>query len=227
MSSKTEIVTAEESLALDLSALADSINESIDLVTRFEESFNTETLEPRLLIGLEIARAQEKFTLTNSESGLIGGSVSRVTRLDDPKVFAGFSGWLKKSIPRLKRPRAYKYAEAFRSLGLPVETTSPREIREAVKTLRHEAGKANKPMPTLASIIKAGHKEEEEPITIEAPKDTKAIRIGDARESLHTWKLAWTAFVKRGCLDDLPKGDLEELKDFILTVNDQLKARMK
>jgi hypothetical protein len=227
-----EIVTSSEVATAQLTGIAADIEKTIDLVTSHEDAFEEATLEHRLQIGLNIAKAQELFTLTHSEAGALKGtaskSLSTVDKLPENTPTSGFSGWLTKTIPRLKRGTALRYANAFRALGLPI-TAKPVDIRETLKTLRHKADTASLPRPTLAALVKASPKQpdQQEDAIILAPGDTKALRLGDAREAVQLWKDAWEKIVTTGQLDDLHKPDLEALKEFLLGCNDRLKARLK
>jgi hypothetical protein len=58
-------------------------------------------------------------------------------------------------------------------------------------------------------------------------KSEKQDRLEDAREYIFEWKEAWEKFVKRGHLDDLTPRDLEDLKEFQLSVRDRINARIK
>lgn len=69
--------------------------------------------------------------------------------------------------------------------------------------------------------------EPEKPAQPRIPKSEKQDRLEDAREYVFEWKEAWEKFVKRGFLDDLTPRDLEDLKEFHLSVGDRIKARLK
>ena len=234
-STEVEIVTAAQVDTAELSGLADAITRSREIIHKHESACHETTLEHYLDAGQMLARAQEIFTLSHSAAGALKGksseSLSTVDKLPEtpPEILAnrGFSAWLTKEIPTLKRPTAIRYATAYRSLDLPL-TAKPTEIRAALKTLRHEAGKAGAPMPTLAALVKTAPKPDKpETLTISRPNDSKQLRLEDARESLQNWKDAWEKFVKSGQLDDLTSRDVQHLKDFQLRVGDQIKARLK
>ena len=229
---EVEIVTASQVSAADLLGLANAIDQSIDLVTSHEGAFEEATLEHRLEIGLNISKAIEVFGLTRAEAGNLGGrppeTVSTVDTVSPPpSIPTGFVSWLGKYVPRLKRPTAYRYAAAYRSLGIPAAEASPARIKAKLKDLRHFAGKSNLPMPTLAALVKAAPKPPKTPLAITGPQDSKQLRLEDARESLQDWKDQWAKFVKQGQLDDLTKRDVEQLKEFQLSIGDQIKARLK
>lgn len=221
----------------DLAAAAALINRTIDSITGHEEAFEEATLEPRLLIGLEIARARELFGMTNAEAGALGGeakaSVSRRDTLEsDPEPapapadgYIGLVGWLKKEIPRLKRPTALKYATAFETLGLDTSTATPAQIRERVKKLRHDAGKKGLPMPTLGSLYRESRPKGK--MLIELPEPPPRLRLEDAREAWFFFEEKGRTLVMDGILDDLDKPGLEKLRDFNLWLRDRINARLK
>jgi hypothetical protein len=232
-SSDCEIVTAADDNSARLVDIAESIESSIDLVASHEDAFHESTLEHRLEIGLHIAQAQEIFTLSHSEISRLGGkssgTVSTVDTVTPPAVTAGFSGWLYKTIPRLKRGRALHYAAAFRALDLPT-SAKPADIRSKLKTLRHRAGKDNLPMPSLKGLAKAAPKIDapEETTELIIPVSSKELRLGDARQFLAAIQDDWLKFVKSGNLDELPKRDLEALKEWIAgEMRDRITARLK
>lgn len=232
-----EVVTAAEASRADLSAAAQRITETIDLIKAHEVGFEDATLEHRLVIGAEITRAQAVFGMTVEDRAKLGGdSKAALSRRDmaDQKPAAltcsplGFSNWLAKEIPALKRSTAIKYATAFQSLGLKAEDATPARIRAKIKDLRHFAGKSSLPMPTLASLYKASKpKPANEPLQIEAPKDSPELRLQDAREAIHLWKEEFEALVRKGQLDDLDKPALEELKEFLLGARDRVNKRLR
>ena len=120
----SEIITPAEALTADLAAIAANLNDRIDLVAKHEDAFEEATLEPRLLIGQQIANAQELFGLTKPAAMAVANdarlSMSRrdnesMSRRDttspalDPGTQSlGFQSWLKLNVPRLKRPTALK-----------------------------------------------------------------------------------------------------------------------
>lgn len=232
-----EVVTAAEVTQADLRASAERINKAIDLIKGHEDAFEESTLEHRLCIGLEIAKAQQVFGLNTHDRAKLGGdskaALSRRDKAEEkPAVLScnpiGFSNWLTKEIPDLKRPTAIKYATAFQSLGLTAEDATPARIKSKLKDLRHQAGKANLPMPTLAMLYKQGKPARtDQTLNIEAPKDSKQLRLQDARESVALWKEQFEKMVRAGVLDDLDKPGLEDLKEFIATARDRVTKRLR
>ncbi len=225
-----EVIPAGEAATIDLTAAARAINDAIDTVTSYEDSFEEGTLEHRLLIGLEITKAKEVFGMTFIERASLGGeakaAMSRRDIAHDPAAAGlGLMGWLKREIPRLKRPTAEKYATAFRSLELEAATATPAQIRERVKKLRHEAGKAKAPMPTIGILYRAG--KPTGPLQIQAPYERPTLRLEDAREHWFLWREAATKAVDRGILDDLDAAGMEEMKTFNLWLRDRINARLK
>lgn len=225
----TEIITDAESTAAELRQHAQTINSSIDLIVKHEAAFSESTLEPCLIIGREIAKAQAIFGLTKAEAGAIGGSMSRgVTCLDTEPDTLGFAAWLAREIPRLKRPTAIKYATSFKGLELPAETPDT-EIRAKVKTLRHYAGKAGEPMPSLNSLYKAGRPTKEEMhhalTNAETPADHPQQALRDAREAFHVWIERGEKLVAIGHLDALDKPGIAKVREFNLWLRDRLNAR--
>lgn len=229
----TEIITESEARAVDLQAHAETINQTLDLIVMHEDAFEESTLEPRLIIGLEIAKAQEVFGITNDNRQGIGGrpseTVARRATVSNP---LGFSGWLVKHIPRLPRSTARKYASAFRSLGLNADHATPSAIRAKIKDIRHNCGKNNLPMPTLAGLVKQAPKEAKPGIDPHAAAlatipDPIELRIGDAREFSTTWIREWDANVKRGLLEDLPNDELPALLNFLTEARDHVRTLLK
>lgn len=230
----TEIVSASEMSAADLRAIAEEIEDKIDIIAKHEQSFEEGTLEFRLDIGHHIAKAMEVFTLSNDERASLGGgakaALSTVDKAQSDPIPAGFNAWLTASIPRLKRPTAYRYAAAFRSLGLTTEDATPARIRTRIKDLRHVAGKSGLPMPTLTLLAKQAPKlpkPEDNTLTIVAPQDPAQLRLEDAREGFHLWKERFEIMVRAGQLDDLDRAGVEDLKEFIAGVRDRINARLK
>lgn len=229
-----EVITAAEAARADLSAAAERINRAIELIKGHEDAFEEATLEHRLTIGLEIARAQEAFGMTKAQAGAIGGSMSTVDKLPEKSAVLtasplGFSNWIAKEIPDLKRPTAIRYATAFNALGLSTADATPAKITARLKKLRHDAGKAQLPMPTLGMLYKQGKpaKREDAALTIEAPKDSKQLRLEDAREAFHLWKEQFETLLSRGQLDDLDPKGLQDLKEFLAGARDRVNKRLK
>ena len=221
--------------AAELLGLAEAISRSRETIYQHESTCHETTLEHYLEAGQMLARAQEIFTMSHAQAGSLGGlakaSVSTVDTLatSSPEILAirGFSSWLASALPDLKRPTAIRYATAFRSLDLPL-TAKPAEIRSVLKTLRHEAGKANQPMPTLAALVKAAPKPPPpENLTVIVSKPSKQLRLEDAREIFHGWMATFDKALKQGHLDHLDRKGLEQLNDFTATVRDRIKARLK
>lgn len=234
-STEVEIVTAAQVDTAELSGLAEAITRSREIIHKHESACHETTLEHYLDAGQMLARAQEIFTLSNSDRAALGGDAkSALSRRDKaeeipPEIAAirGFSTWLAKEIPTLKRPTAIKYATAYRALDLPL-TAKPTEIRAALKTLRHEAGKAGAPMPTLAALVKTAPKPPKpEVLTVFVPKSSKQLKLEDARETFALWMQAFDKAVKQGHLEHLDRKGLEQLKDFTATVRDRINARLK
>lgn len=228
-----EVVTASQVDAAELDGLASLIVSKIDLIAGHEGAFEEATLEHRLEIGLHIAKAQEIFTLSKPdqlaaarESKALMSTVD--TREQPPAVSHGFITWLGKNIPALKRPTAYRYATAFRSLELPL-TTKPAEIRAKLKTLRHQAGKENLPVPTLAALVKAAPKPPKPVLMNLVPvsMSPQQLALEDAREAFHLWREAFEKLLRQGTLEDLDKPGLLQLKEFAATVRDRVNARLK
>jgi hypothetical protein len=226
-----EILTKAQAAALDLRDHSNAINETLDLIVKFEESFEESTLEPRLLIGLEIAKAQAKFGMTVQEGGKLGGrpsseTLSQCDKVIDPATASmGFTGWLARETPRLKRPTAIKYAHAFASLGIPADKATPALIRAKIKDIRHHCGKNSLPMPSLHSLYKAG---KPKPLQIETTEEKEdPTRLGDAREAWFLWRERAEKLVANGVLDDLDKPGVEALKEFNLWLRDRINARLK
>lgn len=225
----SEIVTPAEALAADLAPLALAITGHAHLINQHEFAAAEATLEPRLLIGQAIAKAKDIFGLTKAEAGRIGGSMSRrdMLAVDPPELdlatqSMSFQSWLRRETPTLKRTTAIKYEKAFRCLDLPLDC-KPTAIREAVKTLRHKAGKKDL---TLAAIIRIAAPKEDQSTEI-ILNDSKTLRLQDAREAFHKWQDAFEKMLSTGMLDDLDKAGIKKLDEFTLGVRDRLKARLK
>ena len=230
----TEVITTAEYQAVALKAAADKINTTIDLIASHEEAFEESTLEPRLIIGLEIAKAQETFGISKAEAGAIGGSMPRRGMLStDAPNSIGFAAWIGQNIPRLPRSTAQKYATAFRALGISTADATPIEIRERVKSMRHHSGKNNLRAPSLTTLYKAGKPSTKEPLKITAPdaargdKSTSQIRLETARVDWTLWRERGEKLVHNGVLEHLDKKGLEELKEFQGWLRDRLNARLK
>jgi hypothetical protein len=230
----TEIITDAAASQAALRNLADQVNDHIDLVAKHEGAFEEATLEPRLLIGQRILEAQQHFGLSRAEAGHLGGrpsaeeTVSRRDKVSTPAPnFVGFSAWLLREIPRLKRPTALKYAAAYTSLGLPSDAPVAK-IRGKIRDLYHLADKDGTTRPGITALAKAAPKPETSaPLAITSPPDSPQQRLEDAREALHLWRETWDRLVKIGTLDDLDQPGLADLKDFLLTCRDRVNKRLK
>jgi hypothetical protein len=231
--SDVEIVTESQVKTADLRASAQRINEALETIRSHEDAMIEATLEHRLCIGLELAKAQDAFGLSRAAAGAIGGSMPRRGMLDETPAPitadpVGFSNWLAKEIPDLKRGTAHKYATAFAGTGLTIQDATPVKIRDVVKKLRHEFGKEGKPMPCLQDFYKRGRIPRSELVIIGAkPITSKQLRLEDAREIFHLWQEAFHKALKKGHLDHLDRKGLLELQEFTATVRDRIKARLK
>lgn len=231
---EAEVVSAGAVSRAELGQIAGDIDSIIDMIAGHEEAFEEATLEHRLLVGLHVSRAMEVFVMTPSEKGKLGGrpseSLSRRDKLipEQPHVLSnsGFLQWLCKEVPRLKRPTAYKYAQAFRGLALPAGAGMT-QIRARIKDLRHQAGKAHLPMPRLADLVKAGKPPKPQSRALILPPDTAQLRLEDARETFHTWREDFETAVRQGQLDDLDEKGLRQMKEFLLGARDRVNARLK
>jgi hypothetical protein len=235
--SDVEIVTESQVITADLRASAQRINDALETIRSHEHAMIEATLEHRLCIGLELAKAQDAFGLSNEQRASLGGdakaALSRRDKADEnPAPITpnpvGFSHWLAKEIPDLGRTTAYKYATAFAGTGLTIQDATPVKIRDVVKKLRHEFGKAGKPMPCLQDFYKRGRIPNSELHIIAAkPITSKQLRLEDAREIFHLWQEAFHKALKKGHLDHLDRKGLLELQEFTATVRDRIKARLK
>ena len=227
----TEIITDSEYAAVQLREHAESINDAINTIVQFEDSFKENTLEPCLLIGRETTKAQALFGLSPQDRTIPATLSRAVTTLSGQPNSLGFSSWLAREIPRLKRPTAIKYATCFKALGLPDDAQETR-ITAKIKDLRHECGKENLPMPSLASLYKQG-KPAKQPLRLADPDDStvsksgKQLRLEDAREFWHGWREKASAAIDRGILDDLDKKGLEEMKEFQGWLRDRINNRLR
>lgn len=228
----TEVITAAQANDADLRRHAETINETIDLIVQHEDAFKEAVLEPALLIGREITKAQAVFGLTKAEAGAIGGSMPRgVACLPPPAIYPGFSVWLAREIPRLARSTAQKYATCFKALNLPVEAPDAK-VRAALKDLAYKADKAGEPRPSLNSLYKAARPPKNTPFLIAEPgtengKSAAQARLEDAREFWGTWREQGEKLIRIGSLDHLDKKGLEEMKEFQGWLRDRINARLK
>jgi hypothetical protein len=232
----TEIITDKEYAEAQLREHAETVNSAIDLIVEHEHAFQEATLEPCLLIGREIAKAQAIFGLDNHDRAKLGGdakaALSRAVTKQEPRHNPhGFAAWLSREIPRLKRPTAIKYATCFKALDLPTEAPD-KAITAKVKDLRHAAGRDNQPMPSLATLYKAAKPPKPEPAgyidpATESGKSLAQGRLEDAREYFTTWREQGEKLINNGELDWLDKKGLEELKEFQGWLRDRLTARLR
>lgn len=226
---KTEIITAAEAAAAELRQHAETINDSINLIVQHEEAFKESTLEPCLLIGREITKAQELFGIFDHSQRNIEGrnqhtgeAKSRpVTRPDS----LGFAAWLGREIPRLKKPTAYKYATCFKALGLPVDAPDSK-ITAKIKDLRHVASRDSEPMPSLNTLYKAGLPPKDDAPRITHKPDPEDL-AGEGRVQLHDWMGTWDTIVRLGYLEPLSASDLQPVMDFLTTCRDLVRLRIK
>jgi hypothetical protein len=235
--SDVEIVTESQVKTADLRASAQRINEALETIRSHEDAMIEATLEHRLCIGLELAKAQDAFGISNEQRARLGGdakaALPRRGKADETPAPitadpVGFSNWLAKEIPDLKRGTAHKYATAFAGTGLTIQDATPVKIRDVVKKLRHEFGKDGKPMPCLQDFYKRGRIPRAELVIIGAkPITSKQLRLEDAREIFHLWQEAFHKALKKGHLDHLDRKGLLELQEFTATVRDRIKARLK
>jgi hypothetical protein len=238
--SDVEIVTESQVKTADFRASAQRINEALETIRSHEDAMIEATLEHRLCIGLELAKAQDAFGISDpgkrNAAGTNQHAKEALSRRDmatetpapitaDP---VGFSNWLAKEIPDLRRTTAYKYATAFAGTGLTIQDATPVKIRDVVKKLRHEFGKEGKPMPCLQDFYKRGRIPRSELVIIGAkPITSQQLRLEDAREIFHLWQEAFHKALKKGHLDHLDRKGLLELQEFTATVRDRIKARLK
>jgi hypothetical protein len=80
-------------------------------------------------------------------------------------------------------------------------------------------------------IITAKPKEKPEkddpPAPPRIPKSTAQCKLEEAREFFHYWRADFEKMVRIGCLDDLDKEGLLQLKEFAATVRERVTARLK
>lgn len=228
--STTEIITPSEARTVDLQSHADEINKTLDLIVMHEDAFEESTLEPRLIIGLEIAKAQEVFGMTiPNPSGTNQHNKEVMAQCATTSNPLGFSKWLAVNIKRLPRSTARKYSTAFKSLGLSSDHATPAAIHAKIKDLRHHCGKNSLPMPTLHGLYKAGKPGPKNPqaLVIVPPPDSQQLRLEDAREAFHLWREHFERAVKSGQLDDLDRKGILEMKEFLAGARDRVNARLK
>lgn len=227
-----EVIPAAQAATIDLATTAKRVNKAIDTITSHEVAFEAATLDHRILIGREIAAAQAMFGIEVDQVHKLGiaarstvpqrGTVDKMnTPAPNP---IGFSGWLNREIPRLKRSTAQKYADTFRLLGLPTTATDA-QVRRAI-AIKLE-GSPEGTRPTIAAIVKASPREKIEPVKAPPPPDTPQLRLEDAREHFWTWRERAEKLVAMGVLDDLDKPGLDDLKEFLAWMRDRINARLR
>lgn len=225
--SNTEVITAAEATSAELQARAETINETIDLIAMHEDAFEESTLEPRLIIGLEIARAKEAFGMSKAEAGAIGGSNARRAVLANP---LGFSGWLRTEIPRLNDSTARKYATAFSALGLDTKHATPAQIRAKVKDLRHVAGRDQLPAPSLGALYKEAKPAREKPpakLNLPQMPDAEKDEAETAElESLHIIR-DLAKFISNGRHQILTKSQIIHLDQQLLAAREVIRPFTK
>ena len=226
----TELLTPEQATAADLAACAETINSIITTICGHEDAFEEATLEHRLIIGLEIHKARSLFGLSAADMTAPARQAKHAkssTAISDPATASlGFSAWLRKNTPKLKRGTARKYATAFEALGLPpAEATLPK-IRAKIKDLRHHNAKAGLPMPSLNALYKAARPAPASNL-IAIPEDSPQLRLEDAREAWHDWRSKAEKLISDGVLDDLDHPGLAAMKEFNAWLRDRINARLK
>ena len=226
-STTTEVITEAEANAADLRRAAERISTAIELIKGHESAFEDATLEHRLIIGREIAMAQQLFGLS-AQDRTIPATLSRRDNVDSPAPnFLGFSSWLTREIPDLKRSTAIKYATAFRGTGIRLGEATDAKIRSKIKDLRHQASKAGLPMPSLGMLYKQGKPTKDKAGHLPPPEPTREDLAGEARVRFHEWMSEWDVMVKVGHLEPLGKADLAPIEQFLTTCRDQVRNRIK
>lgn len=226
----TEIITAQQYTEAQLRAASEIIKEKISIITGHQSAFEEATLEHRLVIGHELAKAKAAFGLSNEDRARLGGEAKAAMSPGDkaPANPLGFSAWLTREFTDFNRSKADLYVNAFHSLGLSTDEATPKLIREKLKKLVYHADQEGAPRPTLKSLYKLGKPAPSKaPLVIEAPKDSAQLRLEDARESFHLWKEQFEKLLRAGALDDLDRKGLEDLKEFTAGVRDRIAARLK
>ncbi len=220
-----EVVT-DPSL-LDLDAIAEVLGEQINTIKGHEDAHMEATLEHRLLIGLQVCRAQHAFTAALPNATGKNQHSKEVVSPGDTTSPTGFNAWLKKAAPDLKRPTAYLYANAVRGLGLDY-TARPDDVSDYLTDRRRVARSNELPAPTLKALAKEAPKLPAPPEPeIQTPKDSAQLRLEDAREASALMQDAWEKFVSRGQLDDLDLPGVKALHEFLLLARDQVNKRLK
>jgi hypothetical protein len=102
------------------------------IVCKHEETFHSQTLGPRLQIGLQCLKAHQVFTIKDPKK--TGGMKGKKAVTRDGLPTEGFEGWLATEAQWLKKPTAYKYMTAVRGLGLD-HTATEKQVAAALKLL--------------------------------------------------------------------------------------------
>lgn len=231
---KIEIVpdTGHEETALAVCAA--SINSSIDEIVEHEQNFELATLEPRVRMGRELARAQGIFGMTSAEGGRLGGRPKiprdrghEVTRLTGE----GFSGWAAREVPRLNLRSAYRYIGAWRALGLP-DDASDAALRKRIAKFsagyEMEGKRISVRALSTAWTYERKRAEAGIPVSekIRRPHSSPELKLGDARESWRTWIEQAENLVKSGVLDDLDEDGWEEIMEHLAWLGERVSARL-
>ena len=129
-SGKTTRMDSQAQLApISLASIAATANEAIEIISRHEAAFEHATLNHRLIIGQQMAIAQDAFGLSIEDklsearqmaSAIRSGLAAEAAELERT---GGFGGWLALNCPKLPRQTAQKYATAYRGLGLPLDAS--------------------------------------------------------------------------------------------------------
>lgn len=231
-STQVEVITEAEANRADLRRSAERIASAIEIIKGHESAFEESTLEHRLIIGREIATAQQLFGLSVSEKMEVAreGKALLSRRDNSPAPapnFLGFSSWLTTEIPDLKRTTAIKYATAFRGTGIRLGEATDAKIRSKIKDLRHQASKAGLPMPSLGMLYKQGKPSKEKIQYLPPAPPSLEDLAGEARVRFHEWMGEWDLMVKVGHLEPLGKADLAPIEQFLTTCRDQIRNRIK
>jgi hypothetical protein len=100
------------------------------VIGKHEETFLSQTLGPRLQIGLQCLKAHQIFSIQDPGKRGQGRKKNQVTR--DVISPEGFEGWLSTECQWLKKPTAYKYMTAVRGMGLDHDS-SEKQVAAALK----------------------------------------------------------------------------------------------
>jgi hypothetical protein len=113
-----------------------SLEKNRAILTAQITEFERQTLPYKLCLGLHCLKAYMVFVLPDPSSrGQGRKSNNQLTRelISEPD---GFSGWLKREIPWLKEPVAYKYMNALKGLGLDHQATEETLFEAIAQNLR-------------------------------------------------------------------------------------------